>query len=55
MQRTIAFWIAIATFFALPGRAELEDGLEQCSDGLDNDGDGFVDCDETECVSSLES
>lgn len=29
--------------------------MDQCSDGFDNDGDDTIDCDETECVSSLES
>jgi hypothetical protein len=54
MQRYLMV-VAFATVFCFPGRAEIEDGLDLCSDGLDNDGDGFFDCDEIECISSLES
>jgi len=55
MQPTLVIFALISSLFSIPTRAELEDGLEKCSDGLDNDGDGFTDCDEMECVSSLES
>lgn len=50
-----SYTLAVLMLLSQPTLAALEDGLEACSDGLDNDGDGFIDCDETECVSSLES
>jgi hypothetical protein len=55
MQRSLTVTVVLVFLYSGSTRAELEDGLDLCSDGLDNDGDGIFDCDETECISSLES
>jgi hypothetical protein len=35
--------------------AAVEDGSTECSDGIDNDFDGAVDCSEPACISSMET
>jgi hypothetical protein len=32
----------------------IEDSVLECSDNLDNDGDGFIDCVDFDCQASLE-
>ena len=50
-----AFCLAVITTLGCDGRpivarAATEDDATRCADGVDNDGDGAVDCDDDECV-----
>jgi hypothetical protein len=51
MYRILIF----ANLTCLVALGAVEDGATQCADGVDNDFDGVTDCQEMECVSSLET
>ncbi len=54
MTRSISIFVAIVSFSALPlsGCAPDEEGLVsgECADGLDNDEDGAIDCEDLGCL-----
>jgi hypothetical protein len=53
MQRPVTFAIlTTASLLAGGVRAHVEDGAVECADGIDNDSDGLLDCDEAECLSA---
>jgi len=54
-MRSIFSVVVSMALWSIPAGAELEDGVGLCEDGIDNDLDGFIDCQEPACVSSLET
>ena len=45
------FTFSLTVYQSCKSDDDSQSSVEICSDGIDNDGDGFIDCDDTDCDS----